>query len=40
VIAGEPLEQAMHHRIRWPDGSLHWLEINGSLLPDKMAVHA
>jgi len=25
----------MHHRIRWPDGSLHWLEINGSVLPDK-----
>ena len=25
----------MHHRIRWPDGSLHWLEISGSLLPDK-----
>jgi diguanylate cyclase (GGDEF)-like protein/PAS domain S-box-containing protein len=35
VIAGAPLEQAMHHRIRWPDGSLHWLEISGSLLPDK-----
>jgi len=35
VIAGAPLEQAMHHRIRWPDGSLHWLEINGSLLPDQ-----
>ena len=35
VIAGAPLEQVMHHRIRWPDGSLHWLEISGSLLPDK-----
>ncbi|SEI22936.1 diguanylate cyclase/phosphodiesterase with PAS/PAC sensor(s) [Pseudomonas asplenii] len=35
VLAGEPVERAMHHRIRWPDGSLHWLEINGSLLPDK-----
>lgn len=35
VVAGAPLEQAMHHRIRWPDGSLHWLEINGSLIPDK-----
>ncbi|AZD28781.1 sensor domain-containing protein [Pseudomonas chlororaphis] len=35
VLAGAPLEQAMHHRIRWPDGSLHWLEINGSVLPDK-----
>ena len=35
VLAGEPLEQAMRHRIRWPDGSLHWLEINGSLSKDK-----
>lgn len=35
VLAGEPAVQAMHHRIQWPDGSLHWLEINGSLLPDK-----
>ncbi len=35
VLAGEPFEQAMHHRIQWPDGSFHWLEINGSLLPDK-----
>lgn len=35
VLNGEPLEQAMHHRILWPDGSLHWLEINGSLVPDK-----
>src|SRR5471032_258223 len=35
VLAGEPFAQAMHHRIQWPDGSLHWLEINGSLLPDK-----
>ncbi|MFO2465713.1 PAS domain S-box protein [Pseudomonas sp. 15FMM2] len=34
VLAGEPFEHAMHHRIKWPDGSLHWLEINGSLLPD------
>ncbi|HCT07357.1 MAG TPA: histidine kinase, partial [Pseudomonas sp.] len=23
VLAGEPFEQAMHHRIQWPDGSLH-----------------
>ena len=35
VLAGEPFEQAMHHRIQWPDGSFHWLEINGSLQPDK-----
>ncbi|ROM71010.1 histidine kinase [Pseudomonas brassicacearum] len=35
AVAGVPLEQAMHHRIVWPDGSLHWLEISGSVLPDK-----
>jgi len=34
VVNGEPVEQAMRHRIRWPDGSLHWLEINGSLTRD------
>jgi PAS domain S-box-containing protein len=34
VLAGEPFEQAMHHRIQWPDGSFHWLEINGSVVPD------
>jgi len=34
VIAGQPFEQAMQHRIRWPDGSLHWLEISGSLMHD------
>ncbi|NIE73784.1 PAS domain S-box protein [Pantoea sp. Ap-967] len=35
VVNGEPVEQAMRHRIRWPDGSLHWLEINGSLTHDR-----
>ena len=35
VLAGEPFEQAMRHRIQWPDGTFHWLEINGSLAPDK-----
>ena len=35
IVAGEPFEQAMHHHIQWPDGSQHWLEINGSLAPDK-----
>ncbi|WP_136475203.1 PAS domain S-box protein [Pseudomonas sp. DG56-2] len=35
VINGEPVEQALRHRIRWPDGSMHWLEINGSLAKDK-----
>ena len=34
VVNGEPVERAMRHRIRWPDGSLHWLEINGSLTHD------
>lgn len=32
VIDGAPLEPATHHRIRWPDASLHWLEIRGSLV--------
>lgn len=35
VFNGEPVERAMRHRIRWPDGSLHWLEINGSLTHDQ-----
>lgn len=35
VVNGEPVERAMRHRIRWPDGSLHWLEINGSLTHDR-----
>ncbi|MBA1202185.1 PAS domain S-box protein [Pseudomonas capeferrum] len=34
VFNGEPIERAMRHRIRWPDGSLHWLEITGSLTRD------
>ncbi|WPO98730.1 EAL domain-containing protein [Pseudomonas sp. HR96] len=34
VLRGEPQAQAMRHRIRWPDGTLHWLEINGSLIHD------
>nr|WP_314494605.1 EAL domain-containing protein [uncultured Pseudomonas sp.] len=34
VLDGQPVRQAMRHRIRWPDGSLHWLEINGSLTLD------
>lgn len=35
IFNGEPVERAMRHRIRWPDGSLHWLEINGSLTHDQ-----
>ncbi|MDD0975868.1 EAL domain-containing protein [Pseudomonas fontis] len=35
VLNGEPVEQALRHRIRWPDGSLHWLEINGSMSKDR-----
>ncbi|MBC9250078.1 sensory box protein [Pseudomonas alcaligenes] len=29
VLAGRPNPTALRHRIRWPDGSLHWLEISG-----------
>ncbi|TBU84408.1 EAL domain-containing protein [Phytopseudomonas dryadis] len=31
VLDGAPSSQALRQRIRWPDGSLHWLEISGSL---------
>ena len=34
VLAGNPSPNAFRHRIRWPDGSLHWLEISGSLQLD------
>ncbi|MDH4612012.1 PAS domain S-box protein [Pseudomonas sp. BN102] len=34
VLAGRQAERAMRHRIRWPDGSLRWLEISGSLQPE------
>ncbi len=30
VLSGAHPERAFRHRIRWPDGSLHWLEISGS----------
>ena len=29
VLDGKPIPDALRHRIRWPDGSLHWLEISG-----------
>lgn len=29
VLGGMPNPEALRHRIRWPDGSLHWLEISG-----------
>ena len=29
VLNGETVAEAMRHRIRWPDGSLRWLEISG-----------
>lgn len=35
VVRGEPSNQAMRHRIRWADGSIHWLEINGSLVTNR-----
>jgi len=31
ILQGEQITNALRHRIRWPDGSLHWLEITGSL---------
>lgn len=31
IIRGEQIFDVLRHRIRWPDGSLHWLEITGSL---------
>ena len=34
VLDGVPSSHALQHRIRWPDGSLHWLEISGSLQTD------
>ncbi|WP_374980298.1 PAS domain S-box protein [Pseudomonas solani] len=30
VLSGAHPDRAFRHRIRWPDGSLHWLEISGS----------
>ncbi|MGE8497439.1 MAG: EAL and GGDEF domain-containing protein [Pseudomonas sp.] len=35
VLDGSPSNRAIRHRIRWPDGSLHWLEISGSLQADR-----
>lgn len=29
VINGTARQKFVHHRIRWPDGSLHWLEVRG-----------
>lgn len=29
--AGQPSPRPSAHRIRWPDGSSHWLEVSGSL---------
>lgn len=34
LLAGTPSTRAFRHRILWPDGSLHWLEISGSLQQD------
>lgn len=31
VLDGRKPQRSMCHRIRWPDGTLHWLEISGSL---------
>lgn len=29
VLNGHPMAEPLRHRIHWPDGSLHWLEISG-----------
>jgi len=34
LLDGNPTTSAFRHRIHWPDGSLHWLEISGSLQHD------
>ncbi|AYC33539.1 PAS domain S-box protein [Pseudomonas cavernae] len=34
VQAGKPRNPTFSHRIRWPDGSLRWVEISGSLQYD------
>lgn len=33
IINGKQLLKPIHYRVRWPDGSLHWLEIHGSQVP-------
>lgn len=33
-LQGSPARQAIRHRIYWPDGSLRWLEISGSMQQD------
>ena len=35
AINGVPTNRAFRHRIRWPDDSLHWVEISGSLQADE-----
>lgn len=35
VLSGIPSPEPLQHRIHWPDGSLHWLEISGSPRIDK-----
>ncbi|WP_240891268.1 putative bifunctional diguanylate cyclase/phosphodiesterase [Pseudomonas sp. TMW22091] len=32
VRNGTARQKFVHHRIRWPDGSLHWLEVRGSFI--------
>ncbi|HUE94271.1 PAS domain S-box protein [Pseudomonas sp.] len=34
LLAGTPSTRAFRHRIIWPDESVHWLEISGSLQLD------
>lgn len=34
IQQGKVLPDALRHRIHWPDGSVHWLEISGRALSD------
>jgi diguanylate cyclase (GGDEF)-like protein/PAS domain S-box-containing protein len=34
VSSGEGSCLSLRHRVRWPDGSLHWLEVDGQRQPD------
>lgn len=35
IIEGKSLHNPIHYRVRWPDGSLHWLEIHGNQIPEQ-----
>lgn len=37
VKDGIARQKFIHHRIRWPDGTLHWLEVRGGLIETQNA---